>query len=164
MSKITNVSAVLLLGVAAPFLFSGNSPFVGTWKLDSRQSKFTIGDPSFMFATMQIEQAENGLKSTASGADGKGYASDFTFTCSLDGAPCRVVSMSLMRSKSAVDTVSLKRVEDRTILATGMKNGKLVYSDRRVVSDDNNTLTVARKGFTPDGKPYESTIVLLRSH
>jgi hypothetical protein len=44
-----------------------------------------------------------------------------------------------------------------------MKYGKLVYTDKRVVSADGKTLTVTRKGTTPEGKKYESTIVLVRS-
>src|SRR5882724_3086369 len=127
------------------------------WKLDYNASNFVIGDPSFMFVTMQIEETAEGLRSTASGADGRGFASDFTFTCSLNGAACRVVTMSTMRSESAVDTISLKRIDEHTIVATGSKSGKLVYKDKRVVSGHGDMLTVTRKGVTPKGRTYEST-------
>ena len=139
-------------------------PFVGTWKLDSRKSSFKRGDPSFMVAVVQIESTANGLKSTATAANGEGLASDFTFSCSLDGTPCKVVSALPMRGSTAIDTISLRRINDHTIEATATKVSKLVYTDQRIVSDDNETMTVSRKGVTPEGRKYESTIVLHRSH
>ena len=144
-------------------LYAGGDPFVGLWKLDSHKSKFAIGDPSFMFATIQIESDGAGMKSTAAAADGQGLASNFMFNCSLDGAPCKVIAAMPMRGVSAVDTISLKLVDDHTIRATGLNSGKLVYTDQRVVSADGATMTVARRGVTPAGKKYQSTIVLTRS-
>src|SRR5579883_1201634 len=118
----------------------------------------------FSAGSIRIEPAENGIKSTASGADGEGLASDFTFKCRLDGTSCPVTTAMPNRSAFLVDTISLKRVDDRTMTAAGMKDGKLVYSDLRVVSLDGSTLTVTREGTTPEGKRYRSTIVLTRSH
>lgn len=144
-------------------LYAGVDPFVGIWKLEPHMSKFTPGDPSVMVATMQIESTGNGLRSTVSGADGEGLANNMTFNCTLDGTPCKVEASTPMRGSAAVDTISLHRIDDHTITATGLKNGKLVYSDLRVVSTDGDTLTVARKGTTPEGRKYQSKVVLLRS-
>ena len=149
--------------ILASFLYAGSDSFVGLWKLDSHKSKFERGDPSFMFAAMQIESDGAGLKSTATASDGQGLASNFTFNCPLDGTPCKVIAALPMRGVSAVDTISLRLVDDHTIRATGFNGGKLVYTDQRVVSADGKTMTVARKGFTPQGKEYQSTIVLVRS-
>ena len=136
---------------------------MGTWKLNTDRSKFPPGAPGFFLATMQIKSAGAALKSTASAADGEGIASDFTFSCQLDGTPCKVTPSTIpLRSASAVDTISLKRVDPNTIMATGTRNGNSVYSDRRVVSADGKTMTVVRDGTTPVGKKYEGTIVLDR--
>ena len=152
-----------VLWILAFLLSAGADPFVGTWKLEPHISKFTPGDPSIMVATMQIESTGNGLKSTASGADGEGLANNMTFSCTLDGTPCKVKASVPMRGAAAVDTISLQRVDDHTIRATGLKNGKLVYSDHRVVSADGDTLTVIRNGTTPEGRKYQSKVVLARS-
>jgi hypothetical protein len=138
-------------------------PFVGTWKLNKDRSTFAPDAPGFILATILVESAGSGLKSTASSADGKGIVSDFTFSCALDGTPCKVTAATLpMRSASAVDTITLKRVDANTIVATGTKSGKPVYSDRRIASADGKTMTVVRHGTTADGKKYESTFVLDR--
>jgi hypothetical protein len=149
--------------ILAPFLYAGGDSFVGLWKLDSHRSKFSRGDPSFMFATMQIELSGNGLKSTAAAADGQGLASNFTFTCTLDGQTCDVVAATPMRGLSAVDKIWLRLLDAHTIMATGTKDGRLVFTDQRVVSADGQTMTVTRKAATPEGRKYQSTIVLIRS-
>jgi hypothetical protein len=144
-------------------LMAAADPFVGTWKLNTYGSKFAPGAPRFILATIQIESTGNGLKSTAAGADGQGISGDFTFSCQLDGTPCKVTPATIpMRSESAVDTITLKRIDPNIIMATGTKNGKVVYSDRRVVSADGKTMTVVRDGTTPKGKKYASTLVLDR--
>ena len=153
---------LILLSTLSLSLLAASDPFVGIWKLNTHKSKFQADAPGFFFVTMQIEEVGNGLKSTASGADGEGIASDLTFSCQLDATPCKVTAMTPLRSASAIDTVTLRRVSPRTIVATGARNGKPVYSDRRVVSADGKTMTVVRNGVTADGKKYESTLVLER--
>lgn len=144
-------------------LLGAADPFVGTWKFNASRSTFAPGAPGFILATIQIESAGAGLKSTAAAADGQGIVSDFTFSCQLDGTPCKVTPATLpMRSVSAVDTVTLKRINPNIIMATGTRNGKPVYSDRRVVADDGKTMKVVRDGRTPEGREYESTIILDR--
>ena len=151
----------IVLFALALSLFAAADPFVGIWKLNAERSKFQKGAPGFFFATMQIEAAGSGLKSSASAADGEGISSDLTFSCQLDGTPCKVTA-STSKNASAVDIITLKRVDANTIVATGTKNNKLVYTDRRVVSADGKTMTVVRDGTTPAGKPYESMIILER--
>ena len=145
----------ILLCALALSLLAAADPFVGTWKLNTHRSKFPPGVPGFFFATILIEASGTGLKSTASGADGEGIASSFTFSCQIDGTPCNVASSSHLRSESAVDTISLKRVNPNTIIATGERKGKQIYSDRRVVSADGKTMTVIRDGTTPEGTATE---------
>ena len=158
-----NTARLTILCTLALTLLAATDPFVGTWRLNKNKSKFAPGAPSFILAAIQIESTGAGLTSTASGADGKGISSDFTFSCQLDGTPCKVTpSTTSMRTASAVDTITLKRVDLNIMMATGTRNGKPVYSDRRVVSADGKTMTVVRDGTTPGGKKYESTIVLER--
>jgi hypothetical protein len=155
---------LILVCAAALSVFADTDPFVGVWKLNTNKSKFPPGAPDFFFATIKIESAGNGLKSTASAADGEGYSTSFTFSCQLNGIPCKVTTATSLRGASAVDAINLKRVDPNTIVATGTRNGKHVYSDRRVVSADGTTMTVTRDGTTPKGEKYESIIVLGRLH
>jgi hypothetical protein len=157
-----NIARRIVLFTMTLSLLAAADPFVGIWKLNAERTKFQPGSPGFFFATVQIESTGTGLKSNTSAADGEGIASDFTFSCQLDGTPCKVTASTALKSKSAVDTITLKRVDANTILATGTRSTKVVYTDRRVVSADGKTMTVVRDGMTPAGKPYESIIVLDR--
>jgi hypothetical protein len=156
-AKLTVLCALSLV------LLGAANPFVGTWRLNSEKSKFSRGAPGFFLGAIQIELAENGLKSTVSSTDNKGNVDNLTFNCQLNGTPCPVGSANLtLTSPSAIDTISLKLVGQNTILADGTRKGKPIYSDRRVVSADGKTMTVIRKGTTPEGSTYQSTIVLDR--
>ena len=44
-------------------------------------------------------------------------------------------------------------------LATGKKGGRVVYRDRRTVSEDGKTLTISRTGTDSQGKAYRGTMV-----
>jgi hypothetical protein len=144
-----------ILNLVVLTLFAAGDPFVGTWKLNVDKSKFEPG-LGMMFATTQIESSGKGLKTTTSNADGKGVASDLTFDSPLDGTASRV------SGSPTIDTISLHRTDDHTITATATKLGKLVYTDRRAVSANGQTLTIIREGTTPDGKKYTSTMILER--
>ncbi len=58
-------------------------------------------------------------------------------------------------SNSILSTVSLKRVDDRTVERTGKIRGQIVETETRTVSDDGKVLTVTIKG-NRDGTEYSS--------
>ena len=117
-----------------------------------------------MLATIQIESGSKGLKSTVLATDGQGSTGDFTFNCPLTGSPCKVVTSTARSNSSGIEMISLKRVDAHTISGSGMKGGKVVFTDVRRVSADGETMTVARRGTTPEGANYESMIILVRLH
>jgi hypothetical protein len=156
--------ALIALSLPAVLLVAAVDPFVGTWKLDRDRSTYTSGAPVFMLATIRIESGSKGLKSTALATDGEGSTGDFTFNCPLTGSPCKVVASTARSNSSGIEMISLKRVDEHTITGAGMMRGKVVFTDVRRVSSDGETMTVTRRGTTPEGAKYESMIVLVRSH
>ncbi len=144
--------------LAATALVAMDSPFLGTWKLNADKSSFGPDAPKLMFATLKIEAAGDGVKSSTDAADGQGRADDYMFESPLDGTATKVVNAK------DVDSLALKRVDAHTITGSATKEGAAVYSDRRVVSADGNTLTVTRSGVTAEGKHYQSTLVFDKFH
>jgi hypothetical protein len=61
-------------------------------------------------------------------------------------------------SNSTLSTVSLKRVDDRTVERTGKVQGQVVETETRTVSDNGKVLTVTTKG-NKDGAEYSSVQV-----
>ena len=91
-------------------LFSASNPFVGVWKLNSTQSKFTDVRGPF-FATIQIESAGTDLKLTASTVDGEGIASDFTSTCACLVAERAESRMSSAYRKALPGSIRMARLQ-----------------------------------------------------
>jgi hypothetical protein len=157
MSRKISLLAGGIFGLFAVSLVAADSPFVGLWKLDAVKSTFATGAPKLLFATMKIEPTQKGLRISASDADGNGRAADLRTDSPLDGTASPVVG------SPNVDSTSLKRVDDHTITGPSFKDGKLMYTDRRVVSADGNTLTIQRDGTTPEGIKYQNTLIFERT-
>lgn len=140
---------VCMLSVAA---FAAESPFVGTWKLNAAKSKLA-GSSIGPNGTVHIETADNGLKASVDATDPKGQPLKFSYQAPLDGTD------GVVTGNPNQDAVSLKRVNDHTLTAVGKKDGKVLWTDRRVVSADGKTMTLTRNGTDPDGKKYHATAV-----
>jgi hypothetical protein len=55
--------------------------------------------------------------------------------------------------------VSLKRIDARTTVHTDKKDGKVVLTLTRVVSQDGKTMTVTTKGTNPQGQTVDNVAV-----
>jgi len=148
-------AAVAVCLLALP-LVASDSPFVGNWKFNPAKSKFSAGAPSLKSATVRVEAEGNGLKSTVEGVDADGNPIKYVAQSSLDGTPGTITGSPNM------DTTELKKVDDHTLSAVVKKAGKVVYTDKRVVSKDGKSLTVTRTGTSPAGQKYTATLVMDR--
>jgi hypothetical protein len=141
--------AICLLAVG---LFAAENPFAGTWKLNAAKSKLA-GSGIGPSGGLRVECDGTTFKASVDTTDEKGQPVKFDYEATLDGKPSKVTG------SAAIDELSLKRVDEHTIDATGKKGGKMVYSDKRTVSKDGKTYTISRTGTSPDGKKTHWTIV-----
>ena len=140
--------AICLLAVG---LFAAENPFAGTWKVNTAKSK--LAGSGIGSGGVRLECDGKTYKAFVDTTDEKGQPVKFDYEASLDGKPSKVTGSATM------DEISLKRVNAHTIDATGKKDGKVVYTDKRTVSPDGKTYTISRTGTSPDGKKYHATIV-----
>jgi hypothetical protein len=138
--------SVLALGLSA-----AGSPFVGTWKLNATKSKLE-GSGLGSDATVRIEQDGAGLRISVD-APIQGQPNNFTYQATLDGKSVKVAG------SPAMDEVSTQRINLRTINATAKKDGKVVFTDHRVVSEDGKSFTIQRSGVNPQGQKYQARLV-----
>ncbi len=141
--------AICLLAVG---LFAAENPFAGAWKLNAAKSKLA-GSGIGPSGGVRVESDGKTYKASVDTTDEKGQPVKFDYEATLDGKPSKVTG------SAAIDELSLKRVNSHTIDATGKKDGKVVYTDKRTVSPDGKTYTISRTGTSPDGKKNHSTIV-----
>jgi hypothetical protein len=133
-------------------LYAAENPFAGTWKLNAAKSKLA-GSGIGPSGGVRVESDGTTYKASVDTTDEKGQPVKFDYETTLDGKPSRVTG------SATIDELSLKRVNDHTIDATGKKDGKVIYTDKRTVSKDGKTYTISRTGTSPDGKAIHATIV-----
>lgn len=119
----------------------------GTWKLNVAKSTFSPGPaPKSMTLTYSAIGAD-GMKIVVDLTPATGAAQHWEMTGAYDGKEHPV------KGNPAADTISIKRIDERTAESTFRKAGKVTAVNTRVLSADGKTLTVTSKGTTEDGKP-----------
>jgi hypothetical protein len=102
---------------------------------------------------MKIEAAGEGEKATTEGVNAAGTATGTQYTAQYDGKDYP------MTGSQTADTVSLKRVDARTMERTDKKGEKVVATSTRVVSEDGKTMTITTKGTNPQGQATNNVTV-----
>jgi hypothetical protein len=143
--------AVLLLAALAAAQTS--DPFVGTWLMDANNSTFEPG-PGPTDRTMKFEITPAGLYHQTFTPTLGGGTNIIEYTAKFDGKDYEILG-------SGLDTVSLKRVDPKTIERTGKEGGKESETCTMKVSPDGKTLTITTKGAFR-GTAYSSVQVLKR--
>lgn len=125
--------------------------FIGTWKMLPEQNNYQFGNPP-----------QAGLYIIA--VDGEGYEITMQWTAH-DGNAMNMSYKAIPDGKSyatdapSVDTMSMTRVDDKTLDSDAKKDGVVVAYATRTLSDDNNTMTVKQSGKTPDGHDFTNTSI-----
>ena len=136
--------AVLVTAVA---LAQSSDPQVGTWKLNAEKSKGTM----FKSGTVTVEAAGQAFKTTVDLVRQDGTPSKWSFTAQYDGKDNPVTG-----SNPFGNTISVTRVDARTVKATIKQDGKVTLTQTVAVSEDGKTRTITSKGTSSDGRPIDS--------
>lgn len=143
---VAAAAALFVALVGAPALAQSTNPLIGTWKLNVAKSK-----GPFKSGTSVIEAVGEGIKFTVDLVGTDGSKSHWGFTANFDGKDVPVTGDSPYG-----DTVSVTRVNERTIQIAGKYKGKPSTSHTITVSADGKTRTSTAKGTDKTGKPIDS--------
>jgi hypothetical protein len=158
MKRIFAMIAGVVVGLAGASLLLAqimSNPFIGTWKLNLEKSKYT-GVEAPKSATRTIEADNDGEIVTFVGVAADGTPIRYSFTTNLDGKP---VSVSGFGAHGGIDTQVVTRVDAYTLKGTATKAGKVVYTQRTVVSKDGKVTTETREGKDENGQPISVVAV-----
>ena len=133
------------LWFTAAVLASAGNPQIGTWKLNESKSKFSPGATK-NHAVTYTETGGGMINVTVDGTDKDGKAVHWTLQCKFDGKPYNVEGNPL------IDTITYKKVNDRTNHMTGMKDGKTTMTGTITVSKDGNSRVINVTTTGEDGK------------
>ncbi len=148
------LAAAAFLVCTAAFAQSQLDPAIGNWQINLAKSKYARGTaPANLRVT--IEAAGQGVKVTATTVRQNGQKIEVHYTAYLDGKDYPVTG------SPDYDTVSLTR-KGNMVEGTRKKDGQIVQTYQRFVSDDRKTMTVATTGKDAAGNTLNSVAVFDR--
>jgi hypothetical protein len=142
--------AMTFMGLAAgsAAFAQARDPLMGTWKLNRAKSSFNPG-PAPVSRTMKFEPAGDGVRHHVETYVNNGSGTDegvhiTQYTAAFDGKDNAIQG-------SALDTVSLKRLNPRSVERTGKVGGAATETQTWNVSADGKVLTVTTRGSNDNG-------------
>jgi hypothetical protein len=136
------------------FVAAQLDPAIGNWQLNLAKSKYAPGTaPANLRVT--VEAAGQGVKVTATTVRQNGQRIVVEYTAYLDGKDYPV------NGSPDYDSVSLKR-NGNMVEGTRKRDGKVVQTYQRIVSEDKKTMTVATTGKDATGNTLNSVAVFDR--
>jgi len=138
-------------------VLAGENKHVGTWTIDLHDSKYTPG-PAPRTAKLTIEPSgPDGVKLVADSENADGTPMHVEFVAQFDGKDYPITGFP------GADTVTIKRVDDKTVESQIKADGKTVMTIRTVLSDDGKTRTSWWKGTNSQGESVDNTVVYRRT-
>ena len=143
---IFGMVSVLSIGQGLILAQSVSDSALGAWTLNHAKSTFSGAVP--YRRVTKFEVVGDAIKETTYTMSAGAPSVVVEYTARFDGHDYPI-------SNSILSTVSIKRVDDRTVERIGKIQGQVVETETRTVSDNGKVLTVAIKG-TRDGTEYSS--------
>jgi hypothetical protein len=158
---VRNSLSIVLLAIGLVTLTSTlqaqTDPWIGTWKVNLAQSTYNPGPTPKVAATVKIEPAPGGIKTSIDSADPQGKPTHTETVGAFDGKDNPVTGAAAANSTSA-----LTRIDARTVQNQAKVGGKPTVTTRFTVSADGKTLTATQSGQNAQGQAVKNVIVLDR--
>jgi hypothetical protein len=149
---------ILCLFVFTAGGWAADNPFAGTWKVNVAKSKYDPGPPPAKPGAVTIEpNGDNGIKVTVIAINGNGEKSVNQYSADFDGE--QVPFNQTGPGAVSGQTVSLKRINDRTVERTTYLAGKKLVTEQWVISKDGKTRTNTQTGTNEKGVTVHNVIV-----
>ena len=151
------LGACTVFALAFPFigpLIGQTDPFVGTWKLNAKKSKFVSGPPR-KSETRIVVTGPNGMRINVDRVNGDGSTQEFEYTTNLDGKSYPITG----QGPYGADSIAANLTTPNTIQSTLSKGGRVVAAAVTIVSNDGRVLTITTKGTDTQGKQFTNVSV-----
>ena len=149
--KVRKIALTLALCLAGVAVCYASDPNMGTWKLNEAKSKFSPG--ATKNTTVVYAPAGDMVKVTTDGTNGDGKPVQTEWTGMFDGKAYPLTGDSTANSRA------YKKINDRTLELTNMKDGKVTTTGHIMVSADGMSRTLKVSGVTAGGKKITYTAV-----
>jgi len=150
MKKLLGICTVFVLALFfLGSLIAQTDPFLGTWKLNVKKSKFAPGPPR-KSETRIVVTGPSGMRVSVDRVNGDGSSQQFEYTTNLDGKGYPITG----QGPYDADAISANLTAPNTIQSTLTKNGKTVATATAIVSNGGKVLTITTKGTDAQGKHF----------
>lgn len=155
MKKLLGVCTVFVLAFSfiRP-LIAQTDPFLGTWKLNAKKSKFVPGPPR-KSETRIVVTGPNGMRISVDRVNGDGSTEEFEYTTNLDGKSYPITG----QGPYGADSIAANLTAPNTIQSTLSKGGRVVATAVSIVSKNGTILTITTKGTDAQGRQFTNVSV-----
>jgi hypothetical protein len=133
-------------------LLCAADPVIGTWKLNVAKSTYTPG-PAPASQTRVYEEHPGGIQVTIRTVHADGQSTSVQHPLNYDGKEHPVTG------SGQADAIALEKIDEYTSEANLKHAGKVIGSNRRVVSNDGKMMTITYQGTDARGRPVKNTAV-----
>jgi hypothetical protein len=140
------ISAALLLSATLLVAAGHTDPFAGTWKLNVEKSTYLPGTcPRQM--TIVMEAAGEGVNYRSETVYENGTVARAQYTADYSGKEATVYG-----NAGLLLPVSLKKLDDKTVMASYKRGFQVIATSRRTVSEDGRVLIITTTSTDATGK------------
>jgi hypothetical protein len=155
MKKLFWFLTMIILALSfTELVLSQTDPFLGTWKLNVKKSKFVPGPPRKSETTIVVT-GPTGMKVNVDRVNGDGSTQQFEYTSNLDNKTYPITG----DGPYGADSIAANLTAPNTIQTTLTKGGRVVASATTVVSANGKVLTITSKGTDAKGKHFTNVSV-----
>ena len=163
MAGIRGVGAAIAIALAAlpqDHSFAQTShPLAGTWKLNLAKSTYDPPNLAPKSGTTVYVVTGDTLKGVTDGIDSRGRATHSEYTVKFDGRDYPWKGTIAGQPNTSQDTVSFRRIDDRTFQIFNKLKGNVVITQRTVVAGDGKTRTTITEGRNAQAQPIRNVML-----
>jgi hypothetical protein len=155
MKKLLLFLTMIILALSfTELVLSQTDPFLGTWKLNVKKSKFVPGPPR-KSENRIVVTGPTGMNVSVDRVNGDGSTQQFEYTSNLDNKTYPITG----DGPYGADSIAANLTAPNTIQSTLTKGGKVVATATTVVSANGKILTITTKGTDAKGKHFTNVSV-----
>ena len=151
---VVAASAIAFVVMTSAPRAQSSDPWIGTWKVNLDKSTYSPGPKPKMGATVKIEPASGGIRTTIDGVNAEGQKTHTESGGAFDGKDNPVNG-----APNPDQTTALKKIDARTYETQTKVGGKPTVLTRITISADGKTLTAMQSGTNPQGQAVKNGIV-----
>jgi hypothetical protein len=155
MKRFASIATILIMVLSvAGSVLAQTDPFVGTWKLNVKKSKFVPGPP--MKSEIRIvSPGPLGMDISVKRVNGDSSKEEFEYTTNLDGKSYPMTG----QGPYGANSIAANLTTPYKIQSAFRKDNSLVATSTSLVSNGGMVLTITTKGTDTTGKPFSSIAV-----